>query len=103
MMIRTVLHKYLCGESYRIKKTTDSQAAIALISNHKPNAYRSTVSTIQRNLKNAKDKSRIHWVPGHSDIKGNDIADEAAKKATQSSIHPAPHSPDLEEIKASLR
>ena len=75
---------------------TDSQTAIALIMSHRQKAYKNAVITIHRNLRNAKNKPLIHWVPGNSDIRGTDIADESAKKAAQSSFPPSSHFPELE-------
>ena len=41
----------------------------------------------------------IHWVPGHSAIKGNELADEQAKLAAQSSIPCSTHFTEPEELK----
>jgi hypothetical protein len=39
-------------------------------------------------LMNNNITPHIHWVPGHEDIKGNEIADEAAKLSAKQSNSP---------------
>ena len=79
---------------------TDSQASLALLSNHQPKTYKHSIHAIQQTLSKAKSKIQIHWVPGHSGIKGNEIADQLAKEAAQSSTHIFPHCTETPEIKA---
>ena len=79
---------------------TDSQASLALLSNHQPKTYKQSIHAIQQTLSKAKSKIHIHWVPGHSGIKGNEIADQLAKEAAQSSTYIFPHSTDTAKIKS---
>ncbi len=56
---------------------TDSQAlCLALCS------YNKNTDEIRKNLSDYNGKVTIQCIPGHSSIKGTDVADEAAKNAT---------------------
>ena len=61
---------------------SDNQAAIQRIQNTKPGPGQHLALKCQEimvTLKNKGATPHIHWVPGHEDIQGNEIADKAAK------------------------
>ena len=106
-------HSILSAELFAIQKATsltannpqpvtiftDSQAALSLLSSIQPKSYKTTVNAIQNNLLSARTMINIHWVPGHSAIKGNELADKQAKLAAQSSIPYSKHFTEPEELK----
>lgn len=60
----------------------DNQAALQKIQSHKAISEQDLASQCQQSLEILIEqgfKPHIHWVPGHEDIKGNELADEAAK------------------------
>ena len=60
----------------------DNQAALQKIQSHKAISESHLASKCQESLKiliEQELKPHIHWVPGHEDIKGNELADKAAK------------------------
>jgi len=66
---------------------SDSQAAIQRIQKSSLNAGQSHVLAIKSWAEKIKAKHQINihlnWVPGHMNIKGNELADQAAKKGTE--------------------
>ncbi|XP_047491583.1 uncharacterized protein LOC125040863 [Penaeus chinensis] len=63
---------------------SDSKSALQLISNLKPKNYKHIIFEIQAmiySLTNQKQTITIQWIPSHKNIRGNEIADQAAKKA----------------------
>ena len=72
----------------------DNQAALKAVSSQR--CTKKTVMGCQSALQKLGRRNRVllEWVPGHSDIPGNDRADLEAKKGAQRSpIGPAPHVP----------
>ena len=64
---------------------TDNKSALSLISNTSPKSYKQIVHTIHRNLiLSPKGKIKLHWVPAHRGIMGNEQADKDAKTAALS-------------------
>ncbi len=65
---------------------SDSQAAIKRLKNSSLKAGQYYVQSIRNWSKKFKDKAiqlHLEWVPGHMNIRGNDLADKAAKKGTE--------------------
>ena len=66
---------------------SDSQAAIQRIQKSSLNAEQSHILAIKSWAKKIKTKHQINihlnWVPGHMNIKGNELADQATKKRTE--------------------
>lgn len=71
----------------KIKETvifTDSKSALLLLQNQKPKTNKHLIYEIQTLIKTLtiqNHKIILHWIPAHKGIKGNEIADLAAKKA----------------------
>ena len=74
---------------HKISKTviyTDSKSAIYLLLSSKPSAHLELVYQIQSMIVSIIDFAEsfhIQWVPSHSSIRGNDIADRGAKLGLQ--------------------
>ena len=67
---------------------TDNQAAVQRISTLKPapgQAAAITVAKVSKLLQEHNITLTIQWVPGHTDVEGNEKADQLAKAATQES------------------
>ena len=79
---------------------TDSMAALSLIASYKPRSYRNSILRIHKQLIEAPNSIRLHWVPGHSQIEGNEVADKEAKKAAISEMTPSEHITDTCEVKS---
>src|SRR5436190_15341143 len=65
---------------------SDSQAAIKRLMNLSLKADQYYVQFIRKWAKNFQDKAiqlQLEWVPGHINIRGNKLADKAAKKGTK--------------------
>lgn len=63
---------------------TDSKSALQLISNPKPKNSKSMTFEIQELIYTMVNQNQIimlQWIPSHKNIKGNEIVDQAAKKA----------------------
>ena len=66
---------------------SDSQCAIGhLRLGWEPKSHKATIQEVQTDIKNLEQagvKVEISWTPGHSDIKGNELADKLAKEAAE--------------------
>jgi ribonuclease HI len=65
---------------------TDSSAALRRMQDANPGPRQGITKTIverERILRHAGWKIEYHWVPGHSKVEGNEVADKAAKDAAQ--------------------
>src|SRR5438034_3732965 len=65
---------------------SDSQAAIKRLRNSslKPGQYYfQSIRKWAEKLQNNNIQMQLEWVPGHINIKGNELADKAAKKGTK--------------------
>ena len=63
---------------------SDCQSVITAITNNKlAESHQEQINEINmaaKNLLNKRIKTKLSWIGGHTDIKGNDLADTAAKK-----------------------
>jgi len=64
---------------------TDSQSLCEALQGHDPN-----LDQLRLNIKNLPLPLTVQWVPGHSDVPGNELADQAAKMATELDEQAAP-------------
>jgi ribonuclease HI len=65
---------------------SDSQAAIKRLKNSSLKAGQYYVQAIRKWAKKFQDiavQLQLEWVPGHMNIRGNELADKAAKKGTE--------------------
>ncbi len=65
---------------------SDSQAAIKRLKNSSLKVGQYYVQSIRNWAKKFEDiaiQLHLEWVPGHMNIRGNDLADKAAKKGTE--------------------
>jgi len=79
--------------SYTSKRTrqiwlfSDSQAAIQCLQHNRPGAGHQMATAIHQTISKLYDMYHIHtqinWVPGHTDVEGNKIADSLAKAGSQ--------------------
>src|SRR5690606_9219718 len=62
---------------------SDSQAAIQRLQHKRPGPGQQTASTIHKTISDLYSTYRIHtyinWVPGHTDVDGNETADQLVK------------------------
>ncbi|MCO8751554.1 hypothetical protein KLO70_19365, partial [Clostridioides difficile] len=71
---------------------SDSQAGLKRLQSNKISSGQSTLELILKSLQNIQKKIssscsiHLHWVSAHMNIYGNEIADKAAKKATELEI-----------------
>ena len=87
---QTLLNRNPKGQRFAI--LSDSQAAIRAIGKVGCNSrlVRECVATLKE--LSAHNKVRICWVPGHSEVDGNEVADELARQgAATKFIGPEPH------------
>ena len=57
---------------------TDSQSLCEAIQGYNPD-----LDLLRLRLRNTEHPLSIQWVPGHSDVPGNELADQAAKLAAE--------------------
>ena len=83
---------------------TDSKAALQIIRSHKPKTYFLIAQEIHHILESIPiGKVKFHWIPGHSQIRGNDVADTLAKEGAQSLIPAAQTHVEYHEIRAEIK
>jgi ribonuclease HI len=86
---------------------SDSLSAIQSISGgsiSKPSSY--LLSTILKQLHNVRSQGKIvhiAWIPSHKGIAGNEMADEAAKRAIREGATPSDLCPDMGDIFLDIR
>jgi ribonuclease HI len=73
---------------------SDSQTAIRCVQGKAIGATLALVKAARRAIKRARDKAggtevKLQWCPGHSDIRGNELADAEAKAAARGKSYPA--------------
>lgn len=84
--------KGMKGEKIAI--CTDSQAAIAALSNHNVTSSLVKESKTAINMLAYENALSVVWVPGHSGIEGNELADELARKGSEMALNgPEPFLP----------
>ena len=91
-----VLAMDLVREEKRVREVsiyTDNQAAITATGTDAPGSARHIIDMVHaqhRRLKkkHAQAQVTIRWVPGHSDVQGNEKADEHAKRAAKGDATP---------------
>ena len=88
----------------RVKEVSiysDNQAAIMATGSDVPGSARHIIDMVHQQYRMLKKKHKrarvtIHWTPGHSDVAGNEKADEQAKRAAKGETSP------LEQLPACL-
>jgi len=74
---------------------TDCQAAIqSVFSTQTPKTKIATIQNAQRLRKELHDRNNsltVHWIPGHMNITGNDLADRQAKEAAKEAVDVVSH------------
>ena len=96
--------KYVRDNQVRAVIFTDSKSSLSLISQSTPPSYRSIIHEIQSTLQSLPDELvKLHWIPGHSEIHGNETADIEAKKGAQATIPATVYSADFLEVKNMIR
>ncbi|TGZ78694.1 RnaseH-domain-containing protein [Ascodesmis nigricans] len=79
-----------------IRIFTDSKFALERIKSSEPGPGQEKAEEIRRSYAKLSHRGvnvHLHWVPGHQDITGNEVADKAAKEAATRNLN----SPHLEE------
>ena len=66
-----------CAHTDRVLVVTDSQSMCESLQ-----GYGEDISDLRKRLLASQTEISVQWVPGHSNIVGNDLADAAAKAAT---------------------
>ena len=70
-----------------LKIFSDSQSALGILSlNWKDTRHRDVTMRIRKGMSNLQSKGscvHVDWIPGHSSIAGNEVADRLAKGAAQ--------------------
>ena len=74
-----------CGGDDKVVICTDSQSLCKAIEGANPD-----IDVLRCLLAACTAKLVIQWIPGHSDIPGNELADQAAKEATTIDEPPGP-------------
>ena len=79
---------------------TDNQAAIMRVANLKPGPGQETavaVAKASNALKALNSTITVQWVPGHTNVPGNEAADRLAKKATNNDLSCLPEAYGMRE------
>ena len=66
-----------CSSKSTILICTDSKSLCQKLQGHSPQ-----IADLRRRLMDSSGTITVQWVPGHSDVPGNELADAAAKEAT---------------------
>jgi ribonuclease HI len=72
-------------EGITVRIFTDNQAAVHRVSSLQPGPRQDiamAIASIADHLHKRNNSLRIHWVPGHANVPGNERADQLAKAAT---------------------
>ncbi|KAK8378496.1 hypothetical protein O3P69_011191 [Scylla paramamosain] len=85
---------------------TDSRSALQTFKQPLPQDNTSLVTNIcnlAKLIQNRATRVTLTWIPGHTGIRGNDLADEVAKSATTHQIPDIRVPPSMTEIKCTIR
>ena len=83
---------------------TDNTSSLSLISQYIPPSYKSITQEIHETLLALPaEQVELHWVPGHSHIHGNEVADDEAKKGANGTLPPTAYPADFLEIKSKIK
>ena len=81
---------------------TDSRAALQVLQQPRPrdnvHLFTSILGSLQRLALQGR-RARLHWIPSHVGIRGNEAADEAAKRAAAGPLITQHVAPSLQQVK----